>query len=160
MDAPEPGQARSSRSRSTSPAHSRFLADPPSVEVTLAPLFGTSAPAISPIAPVSLSVAIAYHHPAHRSWAAPHQSGCHGPDSPNLPAYCPLAQIASTSAQFGGLPLHLRILLPQIRPPAMTRSFCPASSQVRGPLVRLVAGEGFEPSKLSRRIYSPQHATP
>ena len=42
-----------------------------------------------------------------------------------------------------------------IPPPGMGEGPLTAFPQVRGPLTHSVAGEGFEPSKLSRWIYSP-----
>jgi len=45
-----------------------------------------------------------------------------------------------------------------IPPPGMGEGPLTAFPQVRGPLTHSVAGEGFEPSKLSRWIYSPKAA--
>ena len=46
-----------------------------------------------------------------------------------------------------------------IPPPGIRRGPPTTFSQVRGPLTHSVAGEGFEPSKLTRWIYRPWATT-
>src|SRR5665647_3986790 len=109
------------------------------------------------------SLAIAYPHPRHTRRSARQQSGQHGGVNRNLRAHSPQTSNPPDSVCAFALVTGLR---PQnlmtaktgpfsIPPPGIRRGPPTTFPQVKGPLAHVVAGEGFEPSKLSRWIYSP-----
>src|ERR1035437_4477293 len=123
---------------------------------------------LSSSAMVLVSTAITYPHPRHTRRSARQQSGQHGGVNPNLRAHSPQTSnppdpVYAFAQVTGPRPQDLMTAKrgPFSIPPPGIRSGPPTTfPQVRGPLTHSVAGEGFEPSKLTRWIYRPWAASP
>ena len=117
---------------------------------------------------VCMSAAIAYPLLSICTGQHADESGQHGGVDPNSPGYSlrtptPPDPVYTFTQVTGLRPKALRIAktTPYVYPHRVYEEGLRTTfPQVRGPLVHVVAGEGFEPSKLSRWIYSPKAASP